>query len=326
MLEANNDEVMAYLLAETEHEIKQKESGLFSPDYPNIVSNMYTNVPILPNHLFFQNKDIYISKHNRYASYPIHSHQFLELNYVYSGTSKQVINEESHLLEQGDILLMDVGSRHSIKRMGKEDILINILFQDTQISIDWLNQLQNANSIFYQILLNKPKHINNHHNYLILPTKGNPHIQQIINQMLKEYFIPNNFSEKIISTYLPILFYELARNLPTINMTNQDYSEDQPLIKVLQLIDRDFSSLTLQDAARSLNFNKNYLSNMIKEKSGYTFTELINKKRLMEAKILIQSTKLPISDIALKVGYSNKNYFYTHYFNQFGHKPSYDRN
>ena len=126
-----------YLLQETDHEQQQKIRG-FIPDVTDITQD---ETPKLRSQLFFQNKDIYMSKHSRYADYPEHSHQFLELNYIYKRCCQQRINDKDILLEEGDILLMDTDSRHAIKALGQEDILINILFQNTDVSLNWLNNL-----------------------------------------------------------------------------------------------------------------------------------------------------------------------------------------
>lgn len=316
--------VTKYLLEETHHETAQKQSEQFIPDYPHISENTTEAIPTLPNELFFKNKDIFISKHNRYAPYPIHSHQFLELNYVYQGKSRQVINGEMHQLIQGDILLMDTGSNHSIEVMSEEDILINIIFQETQISIDWLSDLNDQQSILYQMLLNKNK--KNNPNFVIIKRNDQSNIQNIIRQMLHEYIFSTKFSSEIINNYLPILFYELARNLPfnVYGEYNID-SDDDLLYEVLNIIDSSFKNITLDEVATSLNYNKNYLSNSIKKKSGFTFTDLVNKKRLMAARKEIQSTRKPINQIAKEVGYSNLTYFYKQYSEYFNNLPSKDR-
>ncbi|MCY7201882.1 helix-turn-helix domain-containing protein [Streptococcus gallolyticus subsp. gallolyticus] len=310
-----------FLLKETEHEKQQKSLG-FIPNLKD--TQIIDGIMQLPNALFFNNKDIYISKHNRYADYPEHSHQFLELNFMFKGTCHQVINGKDFTLQEGDILLMDSGSRHSISALEKEDILINILFQNSNVSLEWLTQLQGQNSLIYQLLLaNSTTH--HHSNYLILSTKNNKHVQHIIQQMMTEYFMPHDFSQQIISQYLPILFYELARNLRQIDHSQKIELEETPYLQVLRLIDKHYQDLTLASLAQELNFNKNYLSNLIKEKSGKTFTELITQQKLMKAKLLLQSTRMPIYEIAQSVGFSNKTYFYDKYRAYFGHSPRDDR-
>lgn len=316
--------IINYLLKESQHEKEQKALGRFIADIPGISDLPTGHVPQLNDALFFQNKDIYISKHSRYAKYPEHSHNFLELNYMVHGTCQQVINGELITLNAGDLLLMDVDSIHSIHALNEEDIMCNILFQNNHVSIEWLNQLKSRNSLLYQTLLNQTNSNQTKGQFAIIRSQGeSSQINHILEQILTEYFLPRDFSEAIIQQYLPILFYEMARNLPEIE--KDSFEGHSPYLQVLNLIDTQYQKLTLNEAAIQLNFNKNYLSNLIKEKSGKTFTELINQKKLQKAQLLIQSTRLPINEISNIVGFSNRTYFYREYLNFFGHKPGNDR-
>ncbi|WP_272928077.1 helix-turn-helix domain-containing protein [Alkalibacterium sp. MB6] len=60
---------------------------------------------------------------------------------------------------------------------------------------------------------------------------------------------------------------------------------------------------------------------MIK-KSGDTFTGLVTKKRPMKAKLLLQTTELPISSIHQMVGILNKTFFYKKFKEEYGQLPS----
>src|SRR5699024_12522266 len=102
-------------------------------------------------------------------------------------------------------------------------------------------------------------------------------------------------------------------------------SETDPFIQGREIIDTDYASVSLSEVSERLNYNKNYLSNLIKEKSGSTFTELLNEKKLMKAQLLIQSTEMPINMIASEVGYSNNTYFYKKYKEYFQHLPGEER-
>lgn len=129
--------IIDYLTKETDIETKQKKTGKHIPDY----DSRYAGLPRLTNDLFLANRSIYISKHNRYAPYPKHTHQFLELNYVLQGQCQQIINDTPYTFYEGDILLMDAGSAHAIEALGEDDLLINIVFKDTQISLKNLEEL-----------------------------------------------------------------------------------------------------------------------------------------------------------------------------------------
>lgn len=310
------------LFAKTEHELLQEKQG-FVADYLDIQSASHT--PKVSQQFFFQNKDIFMSKHSRYAPYPEHTHQFLEINYVYRGHCRQRINDQLFDLKEGDILLMDVESRHSIEALGDEDILINILFQNKGVSINWLKQLQGENSLLYQFLLSDSSQHFKRNNFLLLHTEEDTPVRQILQEMMTEYFLPQEFSQQMLIHYLPLFFYHLARLLPTIEKTVDLQLEESTYAQVLKIIDREYATIGLSELAQRLNFNKNYLSNLIKTESGQTFTQLVNQRKLMKAQLLLKTTQLPIQEIALSVGYTNKTYFYDKYKETFGHGPKEER-
>lgn len=310
------------LFTKTEHELLQEKQG-FVADYLDIQSASHT--PKVSQQFFFQNKDIFMSKHSRYAPYPEHTHQFLEINYVYRGHCRQRINDQLFDLKEGDILLMDVESRHSIEALGDEDILINILFQNKGVSINWLKQLQGENSLLYQFLLSDSSQHFKRNNFLLLHTEEDTPVRQILLEMMTEYFLPQDFSQQMLKHYLPLFFYHLARLLPTVEKTVDLQLEESTYAQVLKIIDREYATIGLAELAQRLNFNKNYLSNLIKTESGQTFTQLVNQRKLMKAQLLLRTTQLPIQEIALSVGFSNKTYFYDKYKETFGHGPKVER-
>lgn len=81
--------------------------------------------------------------------------------------------------------------------------------------------------------------------------------------------------------------------------------------RILEYIDRKFSDedFNLNIASDFLNINRNYLTKMVKEKTGYNFNEYITQKRISLAKTLLQDKNAPIEAIARKVGFNYSHYF-----------------
>ncbi len=65
----------------------------------------------------------------------------------------------------------------------------------------------------------------------------------------------------------------------------------------------------LEEASRAVERNPSYVSRLIKEHTGKSFTQLLTEKRIQEAKRLLKETSLKIGDVAEKVGYTNVRYF-----------------
>lgn len=70
-----------------------------------------------------------------------------------------------------------------------------------------------------------------------------------------------------------------------------------------------YEDFNLNRAADDLNINRNHLGRIIKEKTGYNFTEYVNRKRIELAKGLLSDKKKNIDDIAREVGFNYTNYF-----------------
>ncbi|MCY9665578.1 helix-turn-helix domain-containing protein [Paenibacillus alginolyticus] len=81
--------------------------------------------------------------------------------------------------------------------------------------------------------------------------------------------------------------------------------------QVLSYIDEHLEDMDLSLTSLSLKFEVNapYLSRFIKEQSGETFIDYVNKQRVQLAKRLMTETDDTITDITQKVGFSNSNTF-----------------
>ena len=67
--------------------------------------------------------------------------------------------------------------------------------------------------------------------------------------------------------------------------------------------------LTLNTLAEQLNVNASSLSAKFKKETGCTLTDYINQRRVNASLILLVTTKLPVGEVAEKVGYINRNYY-----------------
>ncbi|GAJ26348.1 transcriptional regulator [Liquorilactobacillus sucicola DSM 21376 = JCM 15457] len=276
------------------------------------------------NNYFFRNKDIYVSKHNRFAPYPLHAHTFLEINYMLEGNADQVVNGKPIFLHRGDLLVLDVGAEHSIGTLGERDLLINILFRNSNINIDFLKDLRRSRSVLYDFLLKSPIKANEKQNYLVFRTAKNNKIAQIMDEIIEEYFLKKEFSDTIIKSYLHILVTNLVRDYQIVDQQPQSKTR-KIVIEILDEIDKNYSTITLQKVANMFGYNKNYLSNLFKKEVNKSFSEVVIQKKMTQAHTLIMSTSLPISKIVEAVGISNKSFFYKKYYDFYKEKPLADR-
>jgi len=316
-----NELIYQYLFNYNSIEKKQKITGEFIMDLPEQSFEYLDGKMILSVQYFLKNDHIYISKHNRFAPYPEHTHQFLELNYMLKGQCKQIINGKNKTIREGELLLLDRGSTHSIEALGHDDILINIIFPQTKFDIEWLSQMHAKDNNLFQFLVQNVSETSNGQ-YAIFESSNNNAIKTIFIQMLNNYFIEHVFSDKILSYYLRILLMELVGNTEySLDTSEKENTTNKIVIEALKRIEKDFRDITLEALAVELNYNTNYLSEIIKKKTGKSFIQLVTEQRMKHAKLLVESTDLTMESICHAIGLQNKTHFYKLFREAFSINP-----
>lgn len=102
-------------------------------------------------------------------------------------------------------------------------------------------------------------------------------------------------------------------------------SQLSPMVRRARQLIRDSYAdpdMTLETMAQSLQVSAVYLSRMMKQELGTSFVSLITNMRMNKAIQLLNSTELPIHDIAERVGYDTQHYFSTAFKKNVGVSPN----
>ncbi|MGX8850807.1 response regulator transcription factor [Amedibacillus sp. YH-ame10] len=96
-----------------------------------------------------------------------------------------------------------------------------------------------------------------------------------------------------------------------IIITNYELESNQATINRMMkyVYDHYDEALTLNDLAQKFNFSYQYLSSYFSNRTEKTFIEYLNEIRIDHAAAFLKEQDLPISDIGIKVGYSDHSYF-----------------
>ncbi|MFT0802634.1 response regulator [Bacillus swezeyi] len=84
----------------------------------------------------------------------------------------------------------------------------------------------------------------------------------------------------------------------------------------------DEREISLKQTADALHVSSVYLSRMMKRELGMTFVQLLTEMRMQKAVHLLQTTSLPIHDIAEQTGYDTQHYFSTVFKKAMGASPN----
>lgn len=114
----------------------------------------------------------------------------------------------------------------------------------------------------------------------------------------------------------------LASVLSEDSEMRQRPSPDTVVGLVIQEISAHPESASLATLAAKYSYNPSYLSTLLREKSGKTFSELVLEQRMARARTLLENSSLPVASIASLVGYSGTTNFYRKFSECYGMTPS----
>lgn len=94
------------------------------------------------------------------------------------------------------------------------------------------------------------------------------------------------------------------------------------LSQILDHIQRRLEDVTLTETARALGWNASHLSRYIKQRTGRSFTDIVQVLRLDEASTLMASEGATVEEAMARVGYTGKAHFYALFRQRFGVTPA----
>ena len=90
---------------------------------------------------------------------------------------------------------------------------------------------------------------------------------------------------------------------------------------VLNYIEEHYKDGSLSELAEMMNYDVYWMSREIRKRTGKTYKELLQAKRMNQAVYLLTSSRLSIADIIGSVGYDNTSYFYRKFRERYGVSP-----
>lgn len=272
--------------------------------------------PIKPKNDFFVN----IIKQTSESHCYVHSHEYLEIVYIYRGEGFHYIDGVEYAVKKGSLLVIPVGSIHRFEsktqmnfyNLGVKTDNLEI-FKSNSENNNFLNALKIMVREFIKLSDMSRVHIE----------FENADVQKMEDIMEKIYDEIKNksigYELVILSLISEVFLYTMRVENKKEVMSKKKYNIDD----ILQYISMHYNEkITLQSLADIFYFNVSYLSRLIKEYTGETFSNYLQKIRVLKAcEIIASSDGFSVEEIAGAVGYSSENLFYNHFKRHIGTTP-----
>ena len=129
--------------------------------------------------------------------------------------------------------------------------------------------------------------------------------------------------EDIITASIHALVVAVNK-LPQVQ--NDKNAGDDRLISMINYIQANFKTVTLDDMAAYFHLSTPYISKYIKDKSGKTFGEHVTQIKMKKAKTLLKNGNMTVENISYAVGYPNAEHFIRTFKKTFDMTPIQYRN
>jgi AraC-like DNA-binding protein/mannose-6-phosphate isomerase-like protein (cupin superfamily) len=278
-----------------------------------------TNFIIESEKFLSKDKMIMVRKHTRFVDFPLHRHDYIEVNYVYNGGLHQTVGGRQITLKKGELLLLNQHIEHEIKACAKEDIIINFIIRPA--FFDFIFSYLSSENIVSDFLLSSLYNNTQNGQFLYFKVSEIADIQDLIGKMIHEIMYPTSFSESAIKLYMGLFMIELIKNSDRVERKEEASITHYLVVESLKYIEEHYKEASLYQLANQLKQSHYGLSKTIKKATSRTFKELLQERRLDKAKELLQGSDLPIALIVEQVGYDNISYFYRIFKEKYGRTP-----
>lgn len=278
-----------------------------------------TNFIIESEKFLSKDKMIMVRKHTRFVDFPLHKHDYIEVNYVYNGELQQTVGGRPITLKKGELLLLNQHMEHEIKACGMDDIIINFIIRPA--FFDFIFSFLSSENIVSDFLINSLYNSTQNGQFLYFKVAEVRSIQELIGKIIYEIMFPSTFSESTIKLYMGLFLIELIKNSDKMERKEEASINHYQVVESLKYIEEHFKEASLYELADRLNQSHYGLSKTIKKATSHTFKELLQERRLLKAKELLEGTNLPIAAIVEQIGYDNISYFYRIFKGKYGQTP-----
>lgn len=262
-------------------------------------------------------KLITIRPHTRFIHFPEHRHDYVEMVYMCSGKTTHIVNGTRILLEQGDLLFLSQSATHEVCRAEREDVAVNFIVLPDFFTTP-LKAIGEEETPLRRFLVDCLCGQNTGAGYLHFDVSEVAPIQNLVEHLLWTLIWETPNRRKMSQMTMALLFLQLMGHTETLLTKNQ---EQAAIFQVLAYVESHYANGSLTELSELLHYDLYWLSREIKRKTGKTYTQLVQEKRLAQAAFLLKNTDRNVDDIANAVGYENMGYFHRIFRDAYGMSP-----
>ncbi len=240
-----------------------------------------------------------------------HCHPYFELAYIEHGSCRFFIEDTMFDLHDGDFLLIPPHVFHFTRYLFGSCLRCGIYFRAGDLESELISHFPDGADFLSQVRIFQ------------VPTDARREIGRIIMRMAAEDRGFDERSPLMLRLQLQELLLLCSRVCLLLTETPASiHTPDRQVLLAARYINEHFrQQISAADIAAAAGFSPNYLSRKFREAAGIGVHDYLVFIRLRSAAFELISTNDSVTDIALRNGFSDSNYFMDVFKKKYGITP-----
>ncbi len=302
-------------------EITDEEKEILAGGKLDLSKYSYNSPSVVDSRRMLESGKLFTIRPNtRFIAFPEHSHNFIEIIYMCSGSQKHIINGSTEItLKKGELLLLNQHARHRTGPAMEDDIAINfmVLPQFFNTALEMIGSDNIISQFLFAGLTGKGHEIN----YMLFNVSDVLPIQNLLENLIWSVVYKQPNRRNINQFTMGLLFLHLLGLSDRIITDSASSVADNIVMQALSEIEQNYQAAELSTVAKRFGVSSAYVSSTVKSATGKTFKQLLTEKRLSKAAELLCKTDMSVNTVIVMVGYENSSYFYRIFFEKYGKTP-----
>ena len=238
-----------------------------------------------------------------------HTHEFCELVLVWRGNGLHVLNDRPYRITRGDLFYIRAEDKHSYASVN-DLVLQNVIYcpDRLKLNVDWAGNIPG-----FHDARGEP--------HWRLSSNGMAQVRQTISQLEQE----SQKSDPVANQMSELLFAQLVMTLKRHRYATDNPSATTQEALLDKLITRLAGSLNksfvLEKFCEQEQFSERALRQQFRTQTGMTVNHYLRQLRICHAQYLLQHTELMVSEVAMRCGFEDSNYFSVVFNREVGMTP-----
>ena len=255
----------------------------------------------------------------------LHTHEFIEMVYIVSGTATHQIGDEIYTVKRGDLFIINLDTAHVFtcdphapEPFVAYDLMFTPEFFDQSLTGSNALEALNRSFMFYSLFHGQEEF----HPYFSVSGSSYHHFGELFNKIYMEHRGQEKGYLEIIRAYLLQLIITIFRMDTGLNKQAGLARTRQVVSYVRSFIEENYMHpISVQELADRVYLSRDHLGRVFRDATGLSITAMIQKVRIEHVCRLLTTTDRTISDIAAACGFEDMKFFYSVFKKHIGMLP-----